>query len=111
MKTASSLRRRLALWICPELCPQPQPVDQQVASQIFRGNKVPTWWWNTGVRDFLTGAHRRMRIEDARAEAVRRFGAAAPSKSSIQRYWARLDLRIANAGEGAIPSQPASKEG
>jgi len=106
-----SLRRCLALWICPELASSQAKPDVLLRAQIFKGNKTPEWWRNTGVRDFLTGAHRRMRIEDARAEAVRRFGAAAPSKSSIQRYWARLDLRIANAGEGAIPSQPASKEG
>jgi hypothetical protein len=111
MNIASSFRRRLALWICPELGKPVLAADDQLLAQVFRSNNVPSWSRNVRLRTFLTEVHRQMPIEDARAEAFRRFGAAAPSKSSIHRYWARLDHLLANEGGGAVSPHPTSKKG
>jgi hypothetical protein len=97
-----SLRRRLALWLCPELAAPQTATSEHL---LWRGAQRPAWWRHTALRAFLTQAHRQMTIADAVAEARRRFGDAAPASSSVQRYWQRLDA----LQQGATPS-PATPE-
>ena len=87
-----SLRRRVALWLCPELAvpSAPRAIDPE-SLPIFRGNFRPYWWRNEPLRDFLTASHRQLTLEETRAEAVKRFGNGVPSISAIHRYWTRLD--------------------
>lgn len=94
----TQVRRRLALWLCPDLAPQPWPSDP-IDLPIWPGAfNRPKWWGNAELRVFLTTSHRRIKIVEARAEALRRFGDAVPSLSAIHRYWQRLDaLRDAKA--------------
>lgn len=80
---ASRLRRRVALWICPELA---GPDAEAAWPSALR----PEWWWNAPVREFLTSAHRTMTIREARTVCLERFGSA-PGASSISRFWQRLD--------------------
>ena len=85
-----SIRRRLALWLCPD------PALNSAAGHaplppVYPGKAVPAWWTNAALREFLTQSHGRMQMVDAHAEAVRRFGATAPSRSALHRYWQLLE--------------------
>lgn len=96
-----SLRRRVALWLCPELAIPSAPRAVDPASlPIFRGNIRPYWWRNEPLRDFLTASHRQLTLEETRTEAVKRFGDGVPSISAIHRYWTRLDNLKAHQGAG-----------
>jgi len=110
MMRLRSLRRRLALWICPELGIPALPTVDTRRLKLFPTNRAPDWWFNVEIRDFLTAAHRQMTIADARAAAVARFGQRVPSLSSIQRYWARLDAVATSAAPDTLSPNPTSKE-
>lgn len=65
---------------------------------LWKSGRRPKGFENVAMRQFLTDAHRQMTLKQARDEAARRFGDAAPSMSSIQRYWARLDKALGPHG-------------
>jgi hypothetical protein len=87
-----AFRRRIALWLCPELeVRAAQPVFDPSSLPVFRGHYRPVWWRNEALRSFLTESHRRQTLEETRALAVEKFGDGVPSVSAIHRYWTRLD--------------------
>jgi hypothetical protein len=94
-----ALRRRMALWLCPELAvPVAITAVAPITAPVFHGRIRPYWWRNEPLRDFLTGSHRQLTLEETRAEAVKRFGDGVPSISAIHRYWTRLDKLKAAQG-------------
>lgn len=107
-----STRRRVALWLCPELSVSPAVFDA-TSLPVFRGNIRPYWWRNEPLRDFLTAAHRQLTLEETRAKAIEQFGKDVPSISAIQRYWARLDaFKAAQRSEFTeFPTQMEAKDG
>ena len=74
---------------------------------VWPGKVIPDWWHNTALRAFLTRTHRKLRLIDVHADARRRFGDAAPSRSALHRYWQLLDRLQATPDpkptEGARP--------
>lgn len=87
-----ALRRRMALWLCPELAVSAATtVVAPITAPEFPGKIRPYWWRNEPLRDFLTASHRQLTLEETRAAAVKRFGDGVPSISAIHRYWTRLD--------------------
>ena len=86
------LRRRLALWLCPDLAPASAlwPADP-IDLPLWPTLSCPKWWGNAELRQYLTASHRQMRIVAAHAEAVSRFGGGVPSLSALHRYWQPLD--------------------
>ena len=92
MSRLAHLRRRIALWLCPDLAsaPTPWPADP-VDLPIWPTMSRPKWWGNAELRQYLTASHRQMRIVEAHAEAVSRFGGGVPSLSALHRYWQQLD--------------------
>ena len=100
MSRLAPLRRRLALWLCPDLAPPPaplpvDPIDLPLWDAEFAR---PRWWGNAELRVFLTASHRKLTMAEARSEALRRFGEGVPSLSALHRYWQRLDaLRSPNS--------------
>lgn len=96
-----AVRRRIALWLCPELAAPAMPGGIDLTTlPIFRGHIRPYWWRNEPLRTFLTVSHRQMTLEEVRAEAAKRFGKGVPSTSAIHRYWTRLDELKADQGAG-----------
>lgn len=88
------LRRRLALWLCPDLGPvAPQRLATLSDLPQFPGKSAPAWWSNDPLREFLTQAHRKLLLVEAHALAVTHFGDAAPSRSALHRYWQLLDAQ------------------
>lgn len=66
----------------------PLPAAPPVASdEPYR----PGWWDNLDLRVFLTAAHDRITMTEARAEAVLLFSEGVPSLAEIHRYWQHLD--------------------
>lgn len=108
MSRIAPLRRRLALWLCPDLAPTPapwpaDPVDLPIWPTMSR----PKWWGNAELRQFLTASHRQMRIVEAHAEATSRFGDGVPSLSALHRYWQQLDAyRDAQTPNVYPPKEP-----
>lgn len=109
---AFSARRRVALWLCPELH-APRAETGLPEALIFPGNWRPRWWRNDALRDLLTLSHRRMTLEQVRDEAIRRGLTDVPSISAIQRYWARLDKVKAAQGPAftSFPTQMEAQDG
>lgn len=66
--------------------------DQLLDRVSWRSGHRPKWWPDVAVRTFVTGLHREMTL-DAALEACRvRFGSErAPKRSSLARFWQRLD--------------------
>lgn len=92
MSRLTPLRRRIALWLCPELAPPATlPVDP-VDLPIWPTMSRPKWWGHVELRTFLTATHRKMPIAAVQAEAVSRFGDGVPSLSALHRYWQQLDV-------------------
>lgn len=59
---------------------------------IWQTGRRPDFWRDIEVREFLTTVHRQMTLNDAMGISKDRFGPdRTPSRSSIQRFWARLD--------------------
>ena len=106
MSRLAPLRRRLALWLCPDLAPLPapmpvDPIDLPLWDAAFNR---PRWWGNADLRVFLTASHRKLTMAETRAEALLRFGDCVPSLSALHRYWQRLD-----ALRDAAPTQSSSQ--
>lgn len=84
MSRLAPLRRRIALWLCPDLTPPApdlpvDPIDLPLWDTEF---SRPKWWGNAELRAYLTQTHRRLKLVDAQAEAVR--DAPNPSQSQEQ---------------------------
>lgn len=73
------------------------------------GKIIPQWWRVTELRSFLTKSHRKIRLVDVHAEALRRFGNCVPSQSAIHRYWQRLDALREAAGTPMQPTPQVTK--
>lgn len=95
-----SFRRRLALWICPELVPQSDRETQCEGEflrelthlPIWPSARRPSWWHHLDVREFLTVAHRQMSCIEAERQGKQHFGERCPRKTAIHSYWQRLDV-------------------
>lgn len=76
-----------------DLSPEEIAVAETMAHKpIWANGRRPKWWSHIGVRAVLTSAHRQMTIEGALWRVRHLFGAAqVPSRSSVGRYWQRLD--------------------
>jgi hypothetical protein len=61
---------------------------------IWSNGRRPIWWHDIEVRNFITTTHRQMALYQVQSEAERLFGNRAPKKSSIHRYWMRLDTVV-----------------
>ena len=112
MSRLAPLRRRLALWLCPDLARQPTPAywpDDPISLPIWAGKVGPDWWQNPALRAYLTQTHRRVKLVEVQAEAVRRFGDLAPSRSALHRYWQRLDALLDGAGTPMQPTPQVTK--
>lgn len=60
---------------------------------IWKTGHRPRFFYDRPVLELLTSCHRTMEIKTVRAFCLQKFGAdRTPSKSAIQRYWARLDV-------------------
>lgn len=71
--------------------------------KIWADGAKPAWWGNVPLRDFLTVNHRMITIAEAEAQAVRSFGADAPTKSAIGRFWLRLDQALGGPARDHSP--------
>lgn len=58
---------------------------------VWKNGRRPPWWSDLEVREFLTRAHRQLGLVATETQGRERFGARCPSKSSIHRYWVKLD--------------------
>ncbi|MFC5421438.1 hypothetical protein ACFPOB_17915 [Bosea eneae] len=66
------------------------PVAQ--AAPVLSHGRRPSWWQDGEVRDLVTRLHRLLEIDQAVALCRKRFGIErAPSRSSLNRYWMKLD--------------------
>jgi len=72
-------------------------------------SRRPRWWRNRELRLFLTLAHRQMPLGRVEQIAVEHFGPGAPKRSTIGRYWQRLDLLDAASQPKAL-STPKPEE-
>lgn len=58
----------------------------------MKWQRRPVWWQDTEVRGAVLTSHRQMTLNQARAAMIEAFGEPrAPSRSSIHRFWMRLD--------------------
>lgn len=92
-------RRRLALWICPDLWAAELAV-QNVDDVLNFGRRAPSWWADTEVRDFLAGAYGDLTLAQTAAAGQAKYGYRCPSKSTIHRFWQRLDAARAVESTG-----------
>lgn len=59
---------------------------------VWSSNLRPKWWWDLPVREFATSLHGTMTQAAALALCIEEFGKErAPSRSSLNRYWIKLD--------------------
>lgn len=72
---------------------------------VWRRGRRPVWWSNIALRELLTECHRQVTLQDALDEALRRFPNCQLSLSSLQRYWAKLD--VARGLSDALPERRA----
>lgn len=65
---------------------------------IGTNKRNPSFWGDRQVRSLVVGTHRQMMLEEAR-DAIRAVVGAdrTPSKSALQRCWARIDKAIAQS--------------
>ena len=108
MIALTNLRRRLALWLCPALALN-STAGHAPLLPVYPGKAVPAWWTNAALREFLIQSRGRMQMVDAHAEAVRRFGATASSRSALHRYWQLLES-LNDISETAPPETHPIKE-
>lgn len=98
-----AIRRRIALWICPELLAtsftdyakrrygDDYALDAARLRPPRRG-RPPAFWSDVAVREVVIATHRQMTIDEALAAIVSQFGKErAPSRSALARYWKYLD--------------------
>lgn len=100
-----SLRRLIALWICPELRAEiPDLVSQSrqvlgesfaidaTHSPHFKGGRRPSFWGDLPVREAVIALHRQATIDAAICTLEAKFGKErTPSRSAIGRVWKQLD--------------------
>ncbi|NRB20343.1 MAG: hypothetical protein HRU33_23095 [Rhodobacteraceae bacterium] len=66
-------------------------VSQVAYLPIFPSGKLSPWWPDLEVRDFLIQSYRQMGCSMAARIGKERFGGRCPGKSTIHKYWLRLD--------------------
>jgi hypothetical protein len=70
--------------------------------------RFPRYWHDVPVRKAVLELHRKMTIDAAFAELVKRFGRdRSPSRTALHRVWQRIDE--ANAAAGANRSKNSRK--
>jgi hypothetical protein len=64
-----------------------------------RRMRWPSWYQDKPVLEAVVASHRQAEIDRVLADLQERFGARAPSRSSLGRFWLRLDSMFqANGG-------------
>ena len=76
---------------------------------IWSNGRRPKWWSNLPLRSLLTELHRQVMLDEAVEEAERQFGAGCTSRSSVARYWARLDAVRGPVPLADLPRLPAPR--
>ena len=66
-------------------------VEQVAYLPIFKSGRLPPWWPDIEVREFLTRNYRQMGCLMAERIGKQQFGDRCPGKSAIHSYWQRLD--------------------
>ena len=75
---------------------------------IWSNGMRPCWFSNLDLRSFVTGCHRQMTVKQCCDEAQKRFGVG-PSRSSLSRYWLKLD-HVVGPTSRDIPRPPKAKK-
>lgn len=95
-----NLRKKLALALCPELSSTDHQQDRwdrllkfiaENEREIWSGRIGPRWWRNAAMREFFTLARSEFTLDAAYREGLRRFGRKCPGRSTVARYWQKLD--------------------
>lgn len=95
--------------------PQVTPEDASFLTDlshapIWSNGRRPPWWGDLEIREFLTRQHRQSGLVETENLGRARFGERCPAKSSIHRYWQRLDQIQQAAMRGISPSPSKKKE-
>lgn len=77
---------------------------------VWANGRRPPWWGDLEIREFLTRAHRQSGLVATENEGRVRFGDRCPTKSSIHRYWVKLDEIQRAADMRDIPRPRKKKE-
>ncbi|MES2434218.1 MAG: DNA-binding domain-containing protein [Pseudomonadota bacterium] len=94
----------------PQVAPEDASFLTDLAhAPIWSNGRRPAWWGDLEIREFLTRQHRQSGLVETQNLGRTRFGDRCPAKSSIHRYWQRLDQIHQAVQRGASHSPSKSK--
>lgn len=96
MMVLSTLRRKIALALCPGLR---VAVD---ASHSPPGRPSAFWRDDEEMCRFLVAKHRKVTLAQVVSQGRQIFGPRFPSKSAVHRYWQQLDKDFDHKAENGV---------